>query len=508
MIGKRLSLRARLTLWYGGVTATVLMGFGLFWYWSVRQELYRGLEQSLEQVARTLGVILERTHEQGRQPLRPPRRTRLSLSHEEIFPFARPLRGFIGPLPSDTLVGSESPVWSAVYQYILLNPRSYFIQIADTAGRAIWRSENLLGDSLPVLRNVPVGGVRSVQVALRGGEQRLLVYRTRLAEIAVSYSVQEIEGVLQRLSAVLLGAIPIVLLLSALGGWLLARASLRPVEMMRRTAESITASNLSLRVPEPLTNDELAQLARTLNQMIGRLEASFRQIRQFSADVSHELRTPLTIVMGELELALRSRKSPEEYEAVLSSVLEEVLRLHRIVEALLELARAESGQLRLAQELVDMSTIVKEIAEDMEPLARERGLHIQLQTEGSNPLVGDPLRLRQAVLNVVDNAVKYTPEGGTVLLRVRSEAQVVIVEVVDTGVGIPPEDLPHIFERFYRVEKSRTRASSVDGTGLGLAIARWIVEAHGGRVEVESTVGQGTCVRLWFAQGKGQDGVP
>jgi len=495
MIGQRLSLRARLTLWYAAIVAAALVGFGGFWYWSVRQELYQGLEQSLEQVARSVGLILERVHEQSRQPLRPPRQSRLSVRSREVFPFVHPLRSFVGPLPSDTL---ESPVWSAIYQYILLNPRNYSIQIADTAGHIIWRSESLQGDSLPVFAGMKPGQVLSVRLEGRQEPQQLCVYHTRLAQIAVAYSVRDIEAVLQRLGMLLLWAIPGVLVVSALGGWVLARASLRPVEMMRRTAESITASNLSLRVPEPATNDELAQLARTLNQMIARLEASFAQIRQFSADVSHELRTPLTILIGELELALRSRKGAEEYERVLASVLEEVLRLHRIVETLLELSRAESGQLRLEQEPVDVGSLVREVAEDVEILARERGLQLSVEVVEGGVIRGDRLRLRQAVLNVVDNALKYTPAGGNVWLRVRVHGGTVVVEVTDTGIGIPAEDLPHVFERFYRVEKSRSRSSGVDGTGLGLAIVRWIVEAHGGSVEIESRVGQGTCVRLRF----------
>lgn len=495
---RRLSLRVRLTLWYSGVVVAVLGGFGVFWYWSVRQELYQSLERSLEQVARSLGLILERSVEQSQQPLRPPRRTRLSVHRRELLVFERPLRKFVGPLPGDTLTEAESPVWSAIYQYVLLNPRSYTIQIALPDGRIIWRSENLLGDSLPVLPRLALGEFRSLQVSVQGELQRLLVYQTRLAQIAVGYSVQEIEAVLRQLAVVLLWAVPAVLVVSVVGGWLLARASLRPVETIRQTAETITAQNLSLRIPEPPTHDEIAQLVRTLNQMIARLEASFQQIRQFSADVSHELRTPLTILLGELELALRSRKSPEEYEAVLSSMLEEVLRLHRIIERLLELARAESGQLTLERELVDLAALVQEIATDVELLAQERGLCISSQTEPGVWVLGDALRLRQAVLNVVDNALKYTPPGGQVRLSVRSEAHEALVEVHDTGIGIPPEEQPRIFERFYRVEKSRARLSNSDGAGLGLAIVRWIVEAHGGQIEVDSEPGRGTCVRFRF----------
>ncbi len=505
MIGHRLSLRARLTLWYGGMVAAVLVSFGLFWYWSVRQELYHSLEQSLGQVAQTVGFIVERAHEQGWQPLRPLQHSRSVVQRSFSVWSTTPLRGFVGPLPSDTLAAAGSPVWSAVYQYILLNPRTYSIQIADTAGHIIWRSANLLEDSLPVLRLSRVGERRVLRVWLRGEEQQLLVYRSTLAEVAVGYNVREIEAVLQRLGLLLLWAIPLVLAIAGFGGWVLARASLRPVDMMRRTAESITAHNLSLRIPEPPTEDELAHLARTLNQMIARLEASFMQIRQFSADVSHELRTPLTILIGELELALRSRKRPEEYEAVLSSALEEVLRLHRIVETLFELARAERGQLPLDQQPVLLAQLIEEIAEDVEPLARERGIAIYRRADSDGRVLGDALRLRQAVLNVVDNALKYTPAGGSVTLSLYSASGEVVVEVADTGVGIAPEDMPHVFERFYRAEKSRSRTSA-DGAGLGLAIVRWIVEAHGGRVELDSRLGGGTRVRLCFPELRDEEG--
>ncbi len=492
----RLPLRIRLTLWYGSIVGITLLGFAAFWYWSVRRELLQELDYSMEQVASSIHLLLERERPHLRRlhqrSVRHVERQRLGSELLE-----RPLRSFVGPLPADTLPGSESPVWSAIYQHILLNPRSYFLQIATPDGQLLWRSANLQPDTLPVLPDTVWGIVRGGEQLVRGRPTRLLLYRTSTAQIGVAYSMEEITAVLTRLMQTLLWGIPVVLLLSMLGGWMLARAALRPVEDIRRTAERITAHNLSQRLPIPPTEDELANLSRTLNQMIERLERSFHQIRQFSADVSHELRTPLTILMGELELALRSRQTPEQYEAVLSSALEEVMRLHRIVELLLELARAESGQLRLERTPLDLAALAREAVQDMEPLANERGIQLCYEGVEHAAVTGDPIRLRQLLLNLLSNALKYTPSGGVVRVRLRHHPpEGLVLEVTDTGIGIPPEELPHIFERFYRVDKSRTRSDGTDGLGLGLSIVRWIVEAHGGSIQVESQPGHGSCFRV------------
>jgi two-component system, OmpR family, sensor kinase len=299
---------------------------------------------------------------------------------------------------------------------------------------------------------------------------------------------------------------------------------LRPVDQMTQAARRIGAERLAERLEGVETDDELGRLARTLNEMLARLEAGFTQIRRFSADASHELRTPLTILKGEIEVALRSAREPAEYERVLASALEEVERMARLVDDLLMLSRADAGALRWEKGPVEMDRLVEEVAKQGEVLGR--GREIQVGIQSLEPLIvhGDELRLRQLLLNLVDNAVKYTPQGGRVTLSLRrvggesdgptglpadaspgpsiprsSDVPAAEIVVQDTGVGIPAEALPRIFERFYRVDDARSREAG--GTGLGLCIARTIAEAHEGRIEVASVPGVGSTftVRLPLA---------
>ena len=320
---------------------------------------------------------------------------------------------------------------------------------------------------------------------------------------------------------------PLGLILAGGGGWLLARRVLRPVDQMTQAARRIGAERLAERLEGAETDDELGRLARTLNEMLARLEAGFAQIRRFSADASHELRTPLTILKGEIEVALRSARAPAEYERVLASALEEVERMARLVDDLLMLSRADAGALRWEKGPVELDRLVEDVAKQGEVLGRVRA--IQVSIASLEPLIvhGDEPRLRQLLLNLVDNAVKYTPQGGRVTLslyhaRGGPDGQAVPqlaaspdpptssapppaaagwaeIAVVDTGVGIPPEALPRIFERFYRVDDARSREAG--GTGLGLCIARTIAEAHEGRIGVESVTGVGSTftVRLPLA---------
>jgi len=231
--------------------------------------------------------------------------------------------------------------------------------------------------------------------------------------------------------------------------------------------------------------------------MLERLAASFAQLRQFTADASNELRTPLAILMGELEIALRSRKKPEEYERVLNSSLEEVNRLSNVVTSLLELSKAESGQVKMKKESVDLSLLVCDICEDMEILAAEKDIEMKCEILKDMEIEGDEERLHQVFLNVIENAVKYTLSGGEVFVKVFKNEGEAIVSVQDTGIGIPAEDIPYIFDRFYRVDKSRT-SMNIPGNGLGLSIVKWIVEAHHGVISIESTENEGTLFTMKF----------
>jgi signal transduction histidine kinase len=237
-------------------------------------------------------------------------------------------------------------------------------------------------------------------------------------------------------------------------------------------------------------DDEIGRLTLTIIDMIRRLHDSFAQIRQFSADASHELRTPLTIVRGEIELALRSTKSPDEYRFVLESTLEEILRLTSIIDNLLMLAKADKGLYRPEFSEVNLGSLIEELFEDSEVLASRKNIRISLDIGTPITIVGDRLRLRQLFLNLIDNAIKYTPEGGNVALAVERHNGAAVFRISDSGIGIPEEDLPKVFDRFYRVDKARSR--EMGGTGLGLSIAKWIAELHRGTIDVQSELHRGS----------------
>jgi heavy metal sensor kinase len=289
---------------------------------------------------------------------------------------------------------------------------------------------------------------------------------------------------------------PITLILAGIGGLLIAGRALAPVDSVTRLARRISAEDLSGRLDLSLPNDELGRLARTFDEMIARLDAAFRRQRQFTGDASHELRTPLTALKGQVEVALARPRSPEEYQAVLRVVNEEVDRLIHLVGSLLTLARADAGEIGLAREPISLGDAVEGAVEQLEPMATQSGITLRLDAGPETTIEADESLLLQLLLNLIDNAIKYTPTGGDVRVGWGVERSAAFVTVHDSGIGIAASDLPHIFERFYRVDKARSRSEG--GTGLGLAISRWIVEAHGGEISATSQPDKGSTftVRL------------
>jgi heavy metal sensor kinase len=308
--------------------------------------------------------------------------------------------------------------------------------------------------------------------------------------VVVLAPVEPIDRDLGRARGILLTAGPVALLLSAgLACWL-ARKALAPVDRLRRATESITADRLDRRLEAANPHDELGLLTQTINAMIARLERSFTEIRRFTADASHELRTPLTALRTQVEVALGKPLPPAELQQLLGSVLEELVRMSRLTDQLLALSRRDAGVEHMSTTPLDLVALVSGVADALQPLAEARGVRLRLDPEGPVRVAGDEGRLRQVFINLVDNAVKYTPAGGLVTVRVGQQDHAAVVTVADTGVGIPAEHLPHVFERFYRVDKARSRAEG--GTGLGLSIARSIAQAHSGQIEMASTPGRGT----------------
>jgi heavy metal sensor kinase len=302
------------------------------------------------------------------------------------------------------------------------------------------------------------------------------------------------EQMLHRLVLVLLLTLPVSLGAALAGGWFLAGRAMRPVETITAAAQRITAGDLTQRIHVHSQSDELGRLAGTFNAMIARLETSFRQIRQFSADASHELRTPLTVMKGETELALRRSRPVEDYRSVLESNLEEIDRMSQIVDDLLFLSRTDLGEVKISAVPVQLDAVVKEIHRQAAVLGQNQQVEIVASTIEPAVVIGDELRLRELVLNLVDNAVKYSLPGGKAEITLTRQADRAVLTVADHGIGIEQKDLAHIFDRFYRSEAAR--AHTKKGTGLGLAICKWIVDVHHGVLDVHSTPGAGSTFTI------------
>jgi heavy metal sensor kinase len=498
----RLTLRARLTILYSAVVAVTITVFATVAYLTVSSELNQNLDASLGRVGASLLAVIDKQQQAVKRPLEPAQRKGRGEEISDGFAFLRQgsLRDFVGPvIPVDSIVRPD-PVWSAVYEHMLFNSSTYLIQVADGQGRIVWQSDNLTTDTLPGVHLFQGTGAQFTDgrfytyYTMRGSRFRMALLRSPVANVTIAYPIGEIDATLRRLFSLLLWSMPAAFFISIGAGWFLAERSLKPIDKITRSARRISAQNLGQRLPVPETNDEIARLTSTLNDMIARLETSFDRIRQFTSDASHELKTPLAILMGELEIALRREMSPTEVHATLTSCLEEVERLTKVVQGLLDLSRADTGQLTLDFQPVRLSRLAEDVADDIAILADRKHITFVNTIQPGIEIEGDSVRLHQALLNVIENAVKYTPEGGRIDITVSADNSTASVVVSDNGQGIPESQLPYIFDRFYRVD--RARSQRIAGTGLGLAITRWIVEAHGGNVEVQSQEHQGTTFLL------------
>jgi two-component system heavy metal sensor histidine kinase CusS len=365
----------------------------------------------------------------------------------------------------------------------------------DAQGNVHERTEELPSQSVPAKpdrnglersyadRMLPIlGHQRTIQTTVNRKGRRFTVL--------LMAGLDEVDRERHELLVVLAMAIPAALLGAGGLAYFLARKALAPMKRLHQLTEQISADHLDRRLPVANSNDELGHLTQTINAMITRLECSFAEIRRFTADASHELRTPLMAIRTEAEVALTGPSLPAEHQHLLESILEECDRLSRLTNQLLTLSREDAGVARPTRERIDLAALVSGVADTMRTVAEAKGLHLHIEGSVAVPMQADGARLRQVFYNLLDNAIKYTAEGGAVEVRVETEDQVAVVTVRDTGIGIPPEHLPRVFDRFYRVDKARSRAEG--GTGLGLSIAKTIVVAHGGRIDLTSTPGQGT----------------
>ena len=312
--------------------------------------------------------------------------------------------------------------------------------------------------------------------------------------IEVGVSTARTEETVRQVLLMLAIGLPIAVCVAVAGGFVLVRRALKPVDNLSQKAAAITQHSLSERLPVVRTGDELERLSVSLNLMISRLEDAINSSKQFVADASHELRTPLAVLRGELEnLAQDAQLKPQTRET-LGSSLEEVDRLAEIVEGLLALSRLDTGEARAEWVRFDLAALVATTADQMSLLAEDKHITVVCDSSERVMIEGDQARLKQVVVNLLDNAIKYTPNGGRIKLKIAQEEGNAVLDVADDGIGIPPEALPHVFKRFFRVDGSRSRDQG--GAGLGLSIVKSICDAHGARVEVSSTPGQGSRFRI------------
>ena len=451
-----LSIRTRLTLWYSGLLLVILVAIGALSYSWLRRTVHQDLDASLLAVARAI-------RDTG-APDRPEREVEALL------------REMLGPELYDK-----------------------FFRLLDPEGRPHTSGSPPRGDALPLsgpARARAVRGESTLETVAGPGAEPLRVFTMpivrdgRVADIVqVGTSVRRAEAVLDRYLHTLLVLIPLGVGLAALGGAVIARIALRPVDEMTRTARRITAEDLSRRVERPGTGDEMERLAETLNGMLARLEAAFTQTRRFAADAAHELRTPLAALRGGIEVALRAERTPEEYRRVLASSLEEVERLIRLAEDLLLLSRSSAGP-DVTRAPVDLEPLLLDVFDVGARLGQGAGVSVRTDAMASATVRGDATALRRALLNLIENAIKYTPPGGKVELGLTTGDGLAVITVSDTGIGLDPADADRIFEPFVRLDAARARDTG--GAGLGLAIARSIAVAHGGTLTVESRPGAGS----------------
>ena len=442
------SIKFRLTIWYLAVIVALLLIFGAVAYFMLSNNLYHNLDESLKARVAELQIAQD--------------------AHAS-----------------------------------LVEHLDELVLVCDTNGTMLQKlGPNIQFASIDGLVQQAIAGQNSFATSRTADGQKVRLYAapftinriTRFA-VVVGRPTSEIEDVLGTFRRILAASGLGALALGGIGGLFLASRALKPVDRITRTAQQIGESDLSRRISVH-SDDELGRLASTLNRMIERLEVAFNRQREFTADASHELRTPLAVIQAESTLALSKERQEAEYRKSLESISQEAAYMSAVIGKLLFLARSDAGKESLSLERVNLRELLAEVSSEAEVLARGKALQFRLGPLDDLTVKGDRAKLRQLFLSIFDNAVRYTPSGGSISGSVVRRMENAVIAISDTGIGIPPEHLPHIFERFYRVDKARSRADG--GVGIGLAIAKYIAEGHGGKIEVESQIGKGStfCVVL------------
>ena len=458
-------VRTRLTLWYlavlSGILTVYIAGTSIFFYFGHVETLDDNLGDAIERIEPLIQVTTDGT-------------LRFAANLEQADPDRE---------------------------------QQQYLEILSPDGKVLYRSRAMGTGTLagPPFKGEGVSGYSQRSSRLPDGTRIRLASRShevgdRQVLIRLAFSEEPLWRDMKEFLTVLCLGLPAMLAVAGFVGYGLARRILRPLGAMAQRAEQLTAENLHDRLPVENPDDELGQLARVFNHALDRLERSFEQLRRFTADASHELRTPLTAIRSVGEVGLEGPGSSSYYREVIGSMLEEANRLTRLVESLLTISRADAGHIQLHRAQLPLTALANEAAGLLEMLAEEKGAHLMVEGDPSIAITGDRLILRQAVMNLIDNAIKYSPAGGTVAVKVTREEDQAVVEVSDDGPGIPKQDREKVFDRFYRVDESRSRDAG--GTGLGLSITRWAVEAHGGRITLDSRADLGSTFRISLPAGE------
>jgi two-component system, OmpR family, sensor kinase len=466
------SIRSQLTIWYALVLGIIFLVSDIMIYRSFKMSLSDTMDQTLYTAAEDVEqsifkVSMDKWQAAIKQLERGFLVNRLFIQILEIS--SEKADGYRIAARSGVLSGniSQQKVWDKLFHQLPANP---------------------------VYMNVPEESpaIHPLRIILYPVQQE----GNKAYIIQVGTSLKKMFGTLKDFLSILIYSGPLLLLISVLGGYFILTKVLLPMKSVVQTAKKITAEDLTLRIESKNQKNEIGQLIITFNEMISRLERSVLQIKQFSSDASHDLKTPLTVIRGEIDITLRKNRPPEEYIKTLSSVREESKKLERIIDNLLFLSRIDSRDYQHSFEKVHLDEILLEVFEKTSPLANEKEVAYILEKMERIPISGEPILISRLLMNLMDNAIKYTLQGGQIKIALHKSGNHAILTVQDTGIGIPEDTLPYIFNRFYRVDQSRSQPN--EGAGLGLSIVKKIADIHRLKVDIRSQVNKGTAVCISF----------
>ncbi|HOW59467.1 MAG TPA: ATP-binding protein [Candidatus Omnitrophota bacterium] len=481
------SFKFRLTLWYAFMLTVFLGGFAFLMYTELSRVLYRDVQRSMYEESRNIEDGLRAYFQETKNPkfLIPPKIEKGSIVSSPDY------KKVLFNAVRDWEKQQRRIDHSLFLVRILGLDHSIIV-----SNRAGWEREvifpNYERDSVFMEKGHSYQTIYFKKSPIRLYYHLVKIYDRPFLIIQIAKPLYEIEKTLGRLIIIIMVIIPMGVALACFAGWFLAKRFLNPVERMIQQARKITAAYLKNRLPRTFTHDELDRLAETLNEMIDRLEASTRAVQDFSSNVSHEFKTPLAIIRGEIDLALRRERSPEDLQKTIGIISEEVDGLIRLVDDLMFLVRNDAKQIQLQKKNISLAPILEQVLKLYRERAHKEGIEMVLEVSKDGEVLGDEIYLKRLFTNLLDNAIKFSNRNSRVSARILAESEYAVVEIEDSGIGIDPETLANIGKRFYRADQARSK----EGAGLGFSIVKAICDAHQGILLIESAAGKGTKVTL------------